>query len=93
MNDRGKKFILLQRTSFNCYVEYRNECIVHAFRQYFENCSIHSCFIGYSSETTALVVKKSTDELYGKVELQMLWSEVGTFSFVFSLKTVPINVY
>lgn len=47
------------------------------YRQYFENCSVSSCFIGYSSETTALVVLKSTDELYGKTErYDSLWDEV-----------------
>ena len=63
-----------------CQRRHKALCCIwqHFFcRQYFENCSVHSCFIGYSSETTALVVKKSTDELMTKVEsLEKLWPEV-----------------
>lgn len=50
-------------------------------REYFENSTVDTCFIGYSSETTALVVKKVTTEVMSRSpnfeDMPLLWRKVG----------------
>ena len=49
---------------------------MYAYRQYFENSTIENCFVGYSTEATALVVVIVTEELHSSTPYQELWEKV-----------------
>jgi len=61
-------------------------CIMIMYRQYFENSSTQTAFIGYSTEMTALAVRKAAEQFDGKSNsLEVYKIDFNNTNFIISL--------